>query len=224
VSDQEQMRKDFYDYALQLDSPQNSSTPPNTKMCSEDSLEDNQQHEIIKNVLFWIEGVFQIIVGVIGIVSNLVAIPILCSPSMKSIFNKLLICLLILHTIYICGVISKGMIWQRLDNDENRKSEVWSTIVFSYVYPLPELMLYSSTFITMLMARQRYLAIRHPIEYRNSNLTTNPWVPAIKSLILVLTAALLLTFPLFLETSLKSEVSSSFETNATHFQYVSSVI
>ena len=194
-------------------------------MCGEDDLEDNLQKELIQNVLFWTESVFQIMVGVFGIFSNLVAIPILCCSSMKSIFNKLLICLLLLHTIYICGVLSTVIIWQRLENGAQGISNVCLSILFYYVlYPLPSLMLYSSTFITMLMARQRYLAIRHPIQYRNSNLTINPWVPAIKSLSLVLTAALLLTIPLFLEISINSEEVGGVKGNATHFQYVSIVL
>ena len=68
----------------------------------------------------------------------------------------------------------------------------------------------------------RYLAIRHPIEYRNSTMGINPWKSAIKSLALVLVTAALFTFPLYLETSVKhTEIGRLHEVNETHFKYVS---
>lgn len=219
-----QMVNDFNKFVILRTN--DSDDEPRTKVCSKGSLEDTFQHEFVQSMVFWTEGIFQSIVGIIGIVSNIVAIPILCRPSMKSIFNKLLICLLILHTIYICGVISMEIIWPWLNNGTHIISDLWLTILFSYVlHPLQPLMLYSSTFITMLMARQRCLAIRHPIEYRNSNLTVNPWVPAMKSLSVVLVTATVLTFPLFFESSVETKTFGTVqEINKTHFQYVSSIV
>ena len=192
-----------------------------TQMCFESGL-DNSQLEKIQSVSFWMEGIFQLTIAVIGIVSNLAAIPILCVNAMKSIFNKLLICLLILHTVYLIGVLLMGIMWPEWKNNDEKLSEVWFIVLFSFVvYPLQQLMLYSSTFITTLMARQRYLAIRHPIEYRNSTTGINPWVPAVKSLMLVLALSGLLCVPLFFETAIRyDEFGTIKSVNTTHFQYV----
>jgi len=143
-----------------------------------------------------VEGVCQFILGTIGIISNLLAIPILCHKRMNTIFSKLLICLLVLHTVYLGCVLVMELMWPSWNDNPQRISESWFIFIFSYgLYPLKQLMHYSSTFFTTLMARQRFLAIRHPIEYRNSTLTINPWVSVMKSLSFVIVTGALFTFP-----------------------------
>ena len=204
---------------LQMESSFGTETP----MCQNRSL-PMLQTEYIQTLSFWMEVVFQFTIGIVGIISNLLAIPILCSPSIKSVFNKLLICLLILHTVYISSVLLiEAIMWEVWKSESDTRIDAWNIILFSFIlHPLKQLMLYSSTFITVLMARQRFLAIRHPITYRNSILSSNPWIPAIKSLIVVLMTAALFTFPLFLETSVEGKVNGRvYDVNSTHFQYVS---
>ena len=198
-----------------------SSLGKSTSLCTDNRL-DMFQFEDVHALSFWMEGVCQFTVGSVGIICNLLAIPLLCGPVMKSVFNKLLICLLTLHTMYIGSVLLIEIMWPAWKN-EPRISEAWFIISFSFVlHPLRQFMLYSSTFITVLIARQRYIAIRHPIQYRNTMLSTNPWIPATKSLIFVLVTAALFTFPLFLETSVHSdEVGRVYDINGTHFRYVS---
>ena len=192
------------------------------QICNDNGLQV-EDDESISNVSLWIEGFFQFLVGIIGVISNLVAIPILCSTSMKSIFNKLLICLLTLHTIYLFGALLTVVMWPPWEPSTNSTSEGWFLVLFSFVlYPSQNVMLYASTFITMLMARQRFLAIRHPIEYRNSTLTINAWVPAVKSLMFVLIVSGVFTLPQFFETSvINDEVGLLRDVNETHFRYVS---
>ena len=125
-------------------------------------------------LLVMLEGVLQFTVGIIGIISNLLAIPVLCGSCMKSIFNKLLICLLILHTIYIISSLVTVVIWPPWNTNEDNTLLSSTPLLFITLFrfvlrPLNHMMLFSSIFITVLMARQRYLAIRHPIEYRNVN-------------------------------------------------------
>lgn len=191
---------------------------PVINTCHDNNLDDDQK-ETIRNVSFWLQGVCKLIIGIIGMISNVTAIPTLCSRKMKSIFNKLLICLLILHTIYLSGAILTQIMWP----DWEPPGDAWFILLFSYVlYPLDPLMVYSSTFITILLARQRYLAIRHPIEYRNSTITVNPCTHAMKSLAFVLVVSGLFTIPLFFETSLAYLKSGEIkDVNETHFQYVS---
>ena len=193
--------------------------------CVEYKLNDNEIAQI-QTFSFWMEGVCQFILGAIGIISNLLAIPILCHKRMnknaRSIFSKLLICLLVLHTIYIGCILLMELMWPSWYDNPQRISEYWFIFIFSYgLNPLKQLMHYSSTFFTMLMARQRFLAIRHPIEYRNSTLTINPWVSVMKSLSFVILTGSLFTFPLYLETSMKHiEVDRIEEFNSTHFKLV----
>ena len=186
-------------------------------ICEDDAIDESQK-ETIGNISFWLQGVFKFAIGIIGVISNLVAIPILCRQSMRSIFNKLLISLLVLHTIYLLAVIFTQMMWPDWENHPKD----WFIVLFIFVLkPLQPLMLNSSTLITILLARQRYLAIRHPIEYRNSTIAVNPCIYAMKSLIFVLTASGLFALPIFFETSLGYTVVGAIEdVNKTHFQYV----
>lgn len=74
----------------------------------------------------------------------------------------------------------------------------------------------------MLMARQRYMAIRHPIEYRNSTIGVNLCLCAMKNLLVVLLVSGLITFPVYFEMSVTyHEVPSIRNINETHLQYVS---
>ena len=193
------------------------------------------QIEQIQAFSYWIEGISQFMIGSIGIVSNLLAIPILCSFRIKSIFNNLLICLLILHTVYLICVVLTEIILQVWVNDPQTISKTWILVSFSYVLrPLKHIMQYSSTFLTTLMARQRFLAIRHPIEYRNSTLTLNLWTSVIRSLVLVLIIAALFSCPLYFEESVKyaemghlklmphndTNANDTNDANATQYEYV----
>ena len=189
---------------------------------------DISQIDQIQAFSFWIEGICQFTVGIVGIISNLLSIPILSSAGMKSIFNKLLICLLVFHTVYIvCVLLTETFMWKASNDNTNSQSisVSWFIISYSFVlHPLQQLMRISATFFTILMARQRYLAIRHPVEYRNANLTVNPWIPVTKTLMLVLAMASLITFPLYFETSVKrSEIRRLQDVNDTHSKYVSTL-
>ena len=190
----------------------------NQNDCDNTNL-DEKQNKMIENVTYWLQEVATLIIGTIGVLSNLVAIPILCQQSMKSIFNRLLISLLALHTIYLIGVILTQVMWS--DWDQHPKG--WLLILFSFVlHPLEPIMLYSTTLITTLLARQRYLAIRHPIEYRNSTLTVNPCTYALKVLASTLVVSGLFALPMFFEATVAYIKVGKIEGyNVTHFQYVS---
>ena len=223
VTDENESQIDGFDSTDYFSSTYSNNTPDDSLhwQCVEYKLNDNEIAQI-QTFSFWMEGVCQFVLGTIGIISNLLAIPILCHKRMNTIFSKLLICLLVLHTVYLCCVLLIEVMWPAWDDDPQRLSESWFIFTFSYgLYPLKRLMRYSSTFFTTLMARQRFLAIRHPIEYRNSILTINPWVSVMKSLSFVIVTGALLTFPLYLETSVKHvEVDRIEEFNSTYFRLV----
>ena len=172
--------------------------------------------ESFHKTYFWVEGIAQFVVGILGIIANTFAIQILCSNRLVSFFNSLLACLLVMHTIYI---LSNLLVFL------SHKSTLYIvSATFSYVlYPLRSVALHSSTYTTVLMARQRYLAIRHPIEYRNATIGINPWKPTFRQMAMVLLFASVLVAPLVFET--KFEMISSVTTekfNSTHSIYVSS--
>ena len=55
---------------------------------------------------WWMDGVIQIVLGSLGFLANAVAIPILLSKEMSSVFNRCLTCLAIFDNIFIvCSIL-----------------------------------------------------------------------------------------------------------------------
>lgn len=69
------------------------------KLCPDEPTEAQRQFTL--SLSWWVEGVGQIVLGSLGFVANCVAIPILLSREMSSIFNRLLTCLAVLDNIFI---------------------------------------------------------------------------------------------------------------------------
>ena len=64
------------------------------------------QRKSYSEFAWWMEGIGQMTVGGIGFLANCIAIPILCSKEMSSIFNRLLTCLAIFDNTYlICSLV-----------------------------------------------------------------------------------------------------------------------
>lgn len=118
-----------------------------TSICEEPSEEAIRMYHTIS----WLfENVLQTGVGIAGLMANLLAIPILCSKEMSSIFNRLLVLLAVYDNFYIlCSVI-----------EAKRKSSAHNTIheyAFAYgLYQLHNFVLCGSIFLTVALALERY--------------------------------------------------------------------
>ena len=200
----------------------NATSPTMQWQCVENRL-TLTEIEQLQTFRFWVEGIVQCSLGLVGIISNLVAILVLSNSKMKTVFNKLLICLMCIHTVFISVVILNEMMWPTWDDKPNYLSGAFFMYLLTYILdPLQQILRYSSIFITTVMARHRFLALCHPIQYRNSEKSSRPWKSAIKIFIPILTVSLLLTIPLFLEVSVEYEnIGNVFGLNETHLKYVS---
>lgn len=54
---------------------------------------------------WWLDYVWEIIIGILGILGNTLAIVLLTSPSLASNFNRLLICLAIFDNLFILSCL-----------------------------------------------------------------------------------------------------------------------
>ena len=200
----------------------NATSPTMQWQCVENRL-TLTEIEQLKTFSFWVEGIIQCSLGLVGIISNLVAILVLSKSKMKTVFNKLLICLMCIHTVFISVVILNEIMWPTWDDKPNYLSGAFLMYLLTYILdPLQQILRYSSIFITTVMARHRFLSSRHPIAYRNSIKSLSPWKSAVRILILVLVVSVILTAPLVLETSVENtSIDSLHGLNETHFKYVS---
>ena len=64
---------------------------------------------LYSNVAWWLEGFLQISIGVVGFLANGLAVPILLSKEMNSIFNRLLVFLAVFDNFYIACALSEGV-------------------------------------------------------------------------------------------------------------------
>ena len=120
-----------------------------------------------------IDAYGNIVLAVFGIILNILAICIFSKKSFKSNFNNLLIALAVCDLLFL--VLSIGESTRK--NFQEPRSNV-STLpgqvtwvhhhLFPYfLYPLHNILLSISIFMTVSISIERYLAIFHPLVYRN---------------------------------------------------------
>ena len=80
----------------------------------------------------------------------------------------------------------------------------------------------SSIFITVIMAKQRYDAIKHPVEYHAKNVHSDKKKRALKLIFVIQLTAFLVSIPLFLEPTVV-DVTHQMRSNVneTHMALVS---
>ena len=128
------------------------------QVCCRDgsSLDDLRLYEAVS---WWIEGVIQIVINVIGIIANCVAIPVLLSRKLANVFNRTLAILAVLDAIFnMCDIFESIRIFH---GGECRSLHVY---LFPYVlYPLQNITMVASIYTTVIVAIERYYAVTRPI-------------------------------------------------------------
>ena len=61
-------------------------------------------------------------------------------------------------------------VYSRLSHAQLHNTRGTTNIIYSLFFLLQPMLLHASTFLTVMMARERYLAISNPTEYRNATL------------------------------------------------------
>ena len=104
------------------------------------------------------------IIGLTGLTGNFVAIPILLSKRLCSIFNRILICLAIFDNIFIfCSLL------ETVRKYFGPIHEVIQSYTYAYfLYQLQSVAAVASIFTTVVLALERRLAVAKPIEYHNA--------------------------------------------------------
>lgn len=62
-------------------------------------------------ISWWLDGVLQTVIGTLGVLINILALPILFSKRMKSVFNCLLTILLVMETFFILSTCFETFRW-----------------------------------------------------------------------------------------------------------------
>ena len=159
------------------------------------------------NISWLFETVLQTIIGIGGIIANTIAIPILCSKEMSSIFNRLLVLLAIYDNFYIiCSLFRVMKI--NINNGDVAQHNDFHEYVFAYgVHQLHSFVLCGSIFMTVALSLERYRAVWRPVEYHNQCIGVNPWKRALVSYLLpVMLFSILFNIPKFFEVEVLARV------------------
>ena len=124
-----------------------SATKPKLK-CNLSQITSEEQ-DLLKDFAFWVEGVAQGLIGVVGILGNLLAAKIFISGSnsnkFKTVFFRLLLTLLVVQTCYVGLSLITFLGLYKLN-------PVFNQIFANGLYPLPSLANTTSTILTVTVA------------------------------------------------------------------------
>ncbi|CAB4063238.1 unnamed protein product [Lepeophtheirus salmonis] len=164
--------------------------------CSQYSQWDESFLDIFS---YWTEGVLQTFCAILGIIGNFLAGLILSRKSMKNVFNLLLVTLAIFDSTYLFGSILESF----------RKSFNLATnthiILFPHMlYPITQISIAGSIFMTVAIALERYIAVHYPLTYNQAMHESNALPKRIaKYISCVLFLSLLFSFTRFFEAEVR---------------------
>lgn len=164
-----------------------------------------------ETINFWVNGVCTCVAVITGIILNCVAIYIIWNQYERTkIFYRMLICLLCFD---ICVLVT----WMNLSLFLAFKLnyDVIIHMLPYFSYPLPHIAITASTFMTVAIAHERYLAVRDPLKYSAEMKTPNLQVHRLKLyMLIVIVIAVVFNIPYFIELEVKY-VNPSNSTNLT---------
>ena len=148
-----------------------------------------------KEIGWWMDGVVQIIVACMGLAGNSLAVPVLLSKKLSSIFNKILVFLAVFDNIFIvCSLL------EAIRKNFQPIHDLHVYLFAYFLYQLQSIAIVASIFTTVVLALERFLAVSKPIEYHNATQGTNPWRRVMNYIIPVLVFSTIFNIPKFFET------------------------
>jgi len=169
-----------------------------------------EQFSLIDKV---VGGYVTIVLATLGVFANILAICVFSNKTFKSNFNNLLIALAVFDLLFLVVCITESIRRSFEDRKANTTSfsglatQIHHHLFPYFLYPLHNILLTCSIFMTISISIERYLAIFHPLVYRNRSYSWNLSCHILP----VLGLAVLINAPKFFE----SEVVYDEEDNST---------
>ena len=120
--------------------------------------------ELVKSFEYWIGGVAVCCLSIPGMLLNLIAIYLLSTRvSIQTTFNSLLISLFTMDSFYL--------LFETLETFRTKfqmENRIHTILLPKLTYPLIFVTLSASIFMTVAVAHERYVAIKKPIQHRQS--------------------------------------------------------
>ena len=130
--------------------------------------------------------------------NTVATIVIVSSKRLNSIFNQILVCNLFLQSLYILSSAT-------IEIYKEVKGEIFHRFFSNFLYPFKPMLLHASTLMTVVMARERFLAVRSPLTYRSLTLLEKPWKRAMLFTLGSLILSTLFVLPLLWESEVNPQ-------------------
>ena len=150
------------------------SVPSNVSMPEGNCTEATEAgYVLLGNIDLVVGGYVTIGLATVGVVANILAICVFCNKSLRSNFNYLLVALAVFDLLFLLLSIVESV--RKTFEDRVANGSELSGLVTQYhhllfphfLYPLHNILLTCSIFMTISISIERYLAIFHPLVYRN---------------------------------------------------------
>ena len=170
--------------------------------CSKTSLQDEDM-ENYSNLEWWLDGVGNIIICSVGIISNLVSIPVLLSKRITNVFYRTLAALAVFDTIFLtCDLLESvrrnHYPQMRICEEVPSYQTVHMYIFPKFLRPLQSIAMMASIYATIVVALGRYLAVAKPISTMVQS-GKGKWKTVLIYLVPVLIFSVLFKLPIFFE-------------------------
>jgi len=167
----------------------------NSSSVYECSGASDEEIQLYYSLAWWMDGLVQIIMGLVGLAGNSMAVPILLSKKLNSIFNRILVFLAVFDNIFIfCSIL------EAIRKHFGPLHDVIHVYAFAYfLYQLQSMAIVSSIFTTVVLALERCLAVAKPIEYHNAIQGANPWRRVMNYIVPVIIISVVFNTPKYFE-------------------------
>lgn len=168
------------------------------------------QQETISTFSWWLDTFFYLLVGMMGLLLNLLAMWILLTPSMwNNFFNRLILCLSGYDSVFIlCGLLE---IFRR----KFYFSYIQQYMFANFFYPFRSMAMCCSIYTTMALTLERYQAIISPIQYRNRSANTSLGKRLFIYIVPIMLCSFLYYLPKFFDLIVTEETECQFNNHST---------
>ena len=170
-----------------------------TIKCAEPLTEDEMKE--IEVIQWWLDSVIHIVISVIGLIANLMSIPVLLSKRLTNVFYRTLALLAIFDLIFIACDVLESI---RISYPFNYCAEMpLYQIIHLYMFPkflrpLQNITMVASIYTTVVVALGRYLAVSKPISTMVKSGTGN-WKKVVVYILPVIVFSIAFKLPIFFE-------------------------
>ena len=163
----------------------------------------NEGNEKYKELEWWVDGVVIIVISSVGIISNLLSIPVLLSRQLTNVFYRTLASLALFDTIFlICDFlesIRRNHYHRGSPCEEVPLIQTIHLYLFpKFLRPLQMIAMMASTYATVVVALGRYFAVAKPITTMVSS-GRGSWKTVLMYIFPVILFSFLFKLPIFWE-------------------------